>query len=108
MRLRLMASVLTLLCSWVLWEKWIFTDVEHMKIIDAVFEGKSLSECRTASPDFVKERAASFQRSYKESEYVIISNENSTILSRRGKKEVLQRYVYYCLPSTVDPYHDTR
>ena len=114
MNLRVLASMLTVLCSWVLWEKGIVHDVGHQKIIEAVFEGKSLTECRAAFPDLVKQKAAKLKESYKDdSEYSVVSNENSTSLLRRGKKGdkdggALQQYIYYCLPPTVDPYHDTR
>ena len=114
MNLRLLASMLTVLCSWVVWEKWIVHEVEHKKVIEAVFEGNSLSECRAAIPDLVKQRAAKFIQTYKqEPEYYVLSNEISVILSRRGKKGekdggAVQQYIYYCLPFAVDPYNDSR
>jgi hypothetical protein len=61
MRLHITASLLTLLCSWVLWEKWIDYNVSgSVRVIQAVFEAQSLVECRTAMPDFIKQREAGF------------------------------------------------
>jgi hypothetical protein len=112
MRLRIAASMLTLLCSWVLWEKWISHNVGEptARLVQAVLETKTLSECRAASPDFVKQRADLFRNSYKEPDYAVVTNDYSTILVQKSKseKQIPQQYVFYCLPSTVDPYKDPR
>lgn len=108
MSLRMTASILTVLCSWVLWEKWIYQPEGEptQRLVQAVLETKTLSECRAASPDFAQRRATLFKNSYKEPEYGVVAGDFSAILINKGKKLTLQQYIWYCLPSTVDPYRD--
>ena len=108
MGLRITASLLSLLCSWVLWEKLIVHGAEAKKIIQAVYEAKSLSECRAAVPDSIKQREIDLKKTYKEPKFNIMSNETGTWVSSEQVGKTVVEYVFYCLPSTVDPYHDTR
>lgn len=106
MRLQMTASVLTVLCAWVLWEKWIYQNPGEptARIIQAVLETKTLDECRAATPGFAKERAEGFRRVYKEPEYAVTSGDYAAILTH--KQKVHQQYLFYCLPPTADPYKD--
>lgn len=108
MRLRMTASLLSVLCSWVLWEKWILQNAGEptARIVQAVAEAETLAECRAVSPGFAKERATMFRMSYKDSEYGIMASEFAAILINKSNNQTSQQYVYYCLPLTVDPYKD--
>ena len=109
MRLRVAASVLTLLCSWVMWEKWTYID-HGPSVITAVQETGTLLDCRKTIPNAIEQAVSNFQKHYKEQDYTIHSDKNAAFVTeKKGRLEtVLQRYIYYCLPSTVDPYHDPR
>ena len=109
MRLRMTANLLTLLCAWVLWEKWIsHVGPEPVRLVQAVLETNTLSECRAAAPDFVKGRADRFRSTFKEPEYIVTTHDFSAmLLHKNGKTQTTpQQYVFYCLPPTVDPYKD--
>jgi hypothetical protein len=110
MRLRMTASILTVLCTWVLWEKWIAHSEGEptARLVQAVLETSTLSECRAAAPGFAKERADRFRGAYKEPDYTVLSNESSAMLLYKNGKKTPQQYVFYCLPPTVDPYQDPR
>ena len=110
MQLRMTASALTLLCSWVLWEKWILHNPGEstQRLVEAVSESKTLEECRGATPDFTKQRATRLRNAYKEADYTVNQGEFGVILFDKRRKSTSLEYVYYCLPSTVDPYHDPR
>jgi hypothetical protein len=105
MRLRMTASLLTLLCSWVLWEKWseVFPDKGRAPVIQAVLETQSLADCRKAMPNFIKEKALGFKRVYKEPEHQILEGPYAAMVSSE-KNNMAQAYEYSCLPSTLDPY----
>lgn len=107
---RMTASLVMLLCSWVLWERFTVHNpgeaTQHL--VDAVAESNSLAECRAASPAQAKKRADVFRNAYKESEYAVTEGNNVAILTDKRRKSTYMQYAYYCLPSTVDPYHDTR
>jgi len=104
---RMTASVLSVFCAWVLWEKWILHNPGEatQRIVQAIAESPTLAECRAASPDFAKKRAGGF-KVYKDSEYSVTVGEFAAILFDKRRKATLQEYVYYCLPPTVDPYKD--
>jgi hypothetical protein len=108
--MRLTATVLTVLCSWILWEKWILHNPGEatQRLVEAVSESKTLEECRAALPDVVKQRAMRLKTSYKESDYTVNQGDSGVILFDKRRKSTSLEYVYYCLPSTVDPYHDPR
>ena len=110
MRLRMAANLVMLLCSWVLWEKWTIHNPgeQTQRLVDAVSESKTLEECRAASPAIAKKRAARFRNVYKEPDYAVTEGDFAAILIDKHRKSAAQEYAYYCLPSTVDPYHDTR
>jgi hypothetical protein len=108
MRLHIAGSLLSVLCAWVLWEKWIVhnTGEATQRIIQAVSEAKTLDECRTAMPTFVKNRTEGFRKAYKESDYGVIEGPFGVSLTDKQRKATTQHYVFYCLPSTLDPYHE--
>jgi len=110
MRLRITASVLTLLCSWILWEKWTVHNPGEptQRLVEAVSESKTLEECRAASPGFAKQRAVRFRSVYKEPEYAVTEGDFAALLIDKRRKTTFMEYAYYCLPPTVDPYRDTR
>jgi hypothetical protein len=116
MRLHVPASLLTLLCSWVLWEKHILYNPDPERFIQAVHEDSTLIGCRGALPNFSKKKGAAMREAYPESEYSVTHNDAdvSVMLRRREKgesrtrTETLHEFVFYCLPSTVDPYKDAR
>lgn len=111
MRWRTTASVLTLLCSWVLWEKWIFYNPGPERIIEAVYEDSTLSGCRAAMPKFIKEKVIEKRESYSEREYTVTqAGATVSVMHWKDKNHPshVERTLYYCLPSTVDPYHDPR
>jgi len=107
MKLRISASLLNALCAWVLWEKWIHhtTGEVTQRIIQAVSETQTLEECRTALPSFVKNRAEGFRKGYKEPDYEIAEGPLAAFLIDKKRKSTAQQYMFYCLPSTLDPYH---
>lgn len=109
MRLRMTASVLTLLCSWILWEKWTVqgTGETPQYLVEAVSESKSLEECRAAAAGFAKQRTAEFRNAYKESEYMAIEKNFVASLFDKRRNTFFMKYTYYCLPPTIDPYRDT-
>jgi hypothetical protein len=104
MRLRMTASLLTVLCAWVLWEKWINHSQGGAPVIQAVYEAGTLLECRKAMPDFIKEKVTGFKQAYKEPEHQITGGPYAAFVMSQREKRMLQEYEYYCLPSTVDPY----
>jgi hypothetical protein len=110
MRLRKTASVLTVLCSWILWEKWTLNNPgeQTQRTINAVYESKTLEECRGASPEIAKRRANGFRTGYKEPDYTVTQGDFEAILFDKRRKTTFMEYSYYCLPPTVDPYRDTR
>ncbi len=105
MRLRMAASILTLLCSWVLWEKWtvIQTGKNNQPLVEAVSESKTLAECRAAMPGFAKQRADWFRSRFDGPDYQIIAGDSEVIFGDESHNRG-EHYVYYCLPSTIDPY----
>lgn len=110
MRMRMTVSVLTLLCSWVLWEKWTVHNpgAPTQHLIEAVSESKTLEECRAASPGFAKQRAAWFRMAYRESDYGVTEGDFAALLVDKHRKTTFQEYAYYCLSPTINPYRDTR
>ena len=108
MGLRITSSILSVLCAWVLWEKWIVHNPGEatQRIVEAVAESKTLAECRAALPEFSKKRAAGFRVAYKEPDYAVHEGDFAALLTDKRRKATFQQYVYYCLPSTVDPYKD--
>jgi len=105
MRLRTTASILVLLCSWVLWEKWTFLQPgeSEQRTINAVSESDTLAECRAAMPGLIQERAAVFKDRYRGPEYQILESAYGILFLEKGGKG-RQHYLYMCLPSTMDPY----
>ena len=110
MRLRIAASIFTMLCTWVLWEMWIAHSEGEptTRLIQAVLESNKLSECRAAAQGFSKERADHFRGAFKEPDYTVLSNDSSAMLFQKNGKKTPQQYVFYCLPPTVNPYQDSR
>jgi hypothetical protein len=108
MRSRMTASVLSALCAWVLWEKWIVHNPGQatQRIIEAVSESKTLAECRADAPSFAKQRADRLRNSYKEADYAVTEGNFGAILFDKHRKSTSMEYVFYCLPPTVDPYRD--
>ena len=105
MRVRITASVLTVLCAWVLWEKHMSNTGVHE--ITAIQEMGMLLDCRKAIPDALKKAEVDLQERFKGPKYNVVRAHDGVILSDDGKT-VRHAYVYYCLPPTVDPYHDPR
>jgi hypothetical protein len=110
MRLRMTASLVTVLCAWVLWEKWVLhhSETGSAPVIQAVYEAGTLLDCRKAMPAFIEDKAKGFKEAYKGPEHTVLSGPYAAILMRQRDNKELQEYHYYCLPSTVDPYHDPR
>jgi hypothetical protein len=111
MRLRVSGTLLSLFCAWVLWEKWIAHNPGHpaARLVQAMQETKTLTECRTAMQEAANQRAAKFRNIYEEAKWDVMSNDYSTAVYEKGKgNSPTQEYAFYCLPSTVDPYQDPR
>ena len=89
MSLRITASMLTLLCSWVLWEKQILYKPGPPgteRFITAVHESSTLLDCRIAMPKFSKEKAAEKRESYPEREYSVTHGDTVVTVMVRGDK----------------------
>jgi hypothetical protein len=112
MGLRITSSIVSVLCAWVLWEKWISHNPGQptARLVQAMQETKTLAECRTAMQEAANQRATKFRNTYKDPKWDVLSSEYSTAVYEKGKggAHVTQEYAFYCLPPTVDPYHDSR
>lgn len=109
MRFRIVANLLSVLCAWILWEKWILQNPGEptARVIQAVLEAKTLEECRDAAPGFAKKRAEGLSLAHKAPEYSVTTGNFSAILlqkRQKGSPDTPQQYLFYCLPPTVDPF----
>ena len=107
MRLRMTASIQTLLCSWVLWEKWIMLQAgkSDQRTVVAVSESDTLAECQGGMHAHARVRAGYLREAYTGPDYGIMISDSKVVLSDETHATTVQ-YVYYCLPSTIDPYRD--
>lgn len=111
MRLHITASLLTMLCSWIMWERLsLLSDGTPAQLIKAVYETHSLSDCNRTIPDEGKATERALKESYKEPEYTVESNPDlgQTFVRRRGENKLFQAATFYCLPPTVSPYDERR
>ena len=106
MRLRIIASLLNLLCAWVLWEHWtsLVTGVPSREV-NAVSETQSLEECRGVIPQFVTEREAQLRADFQQPNYSIKTGHKVAMVT--AGQQIVQEYVFECLPSSVSPYHQS-
>ena len=103
MRLRMTASVLTVLCAWVLWEKAIFHDPGQatQRLVEAIAESKTLEECRAALRDSARKKEALLSAGYKEPDFVVQGDDSRAfVVDKRYRKDIYREYVYFCLPPT--------
>lgn len=107
MRLRIAANLLSLWCAWVLWEHWtVFAVGVPSREVDAVSETQSLGECHRVIPDFIEMRENRFRDDFKEPNFAITKGHK--VVAVMSGEQVVQEYVYECLPSSVSPYHVDR
>lgn len=110
MRLRMSANIVTVVFTWVLWEKWLMgppgEPSQHRKI-EAVSEHSSLQECQGALERTTRKRIARFKdiQRGKETNYQLLEGESQTLLADKVENTISQ-YIYFCLPPTIDPYRN--
>jgi len=88
-----------------MWEKTIFHGGGRDRSIEAVFEANSLSECRAAFHDVLRQRETGLKKFWKEPDYSITTSEYGSTVSRHKDGQKMQETIVYCLPSTLDPAH---
>lgn len=106
MRVRIAANLLSLFCAWILWEKSIAPNSNPE--IHAMWEGKSLDECRKAAPDFAGKKKEELEMMFGDRAKFKVGRSTTSAYVTSTETSFRTTVNYECLPSSVSPYYDPR
>lgn len=107
MRFRIAANLLSLWCAWVLWEHWTVSVAgAPSREVEAISENQSLAECRGLIPDSIKQRETELRDEFTKPNFAIKKGKKVVMVT--AGEQVVQEYVFECLPSSVSPYRVER